>query len=177
MKINFYSSEDDYKKYINSTSYIFEKIISALFYVYLLFKFILILSNILTTFKYKMFFGSMLIFVFLFILLTFNLISKQIFRILNKLYINKNLNKLLNNFPNMIGDKNISLEDKNLIISSEETTMEFDYNKLSIIVWRKNYIDLAYNKKLLCVIPNNAFKSNEEKNRFIELLQKKNKRK
>ena len=73
----------------------------------------------------------------------------------------------------MIGDKEIKLDEDKLLINVNNETIEYNYTRLSVILWRKKFIDIAYDKKILCVIPINIFDSVEDKEKFVKILKDK----
>ncbi|WP_155484678.1 hypothetical protein QJR30_04265 [Paraclostridium sordellii] len=95
---------------------------------------------------------------------------KVVNHIFDKLCLERNLNKVLSNYPNMIGNKIIEVNNDKLIIIANDERLEYDYSKLFVNTYHKDTIDIAYNKKILCTIPISVFKSNDEKDEFVNLL-------
>ncbi|MBO3444970.1 hypothetical protein [Clostridium sp. CCUG 7971] len=171
MIINFYNSKDDYIKHVSSSSKLIEKFLNFFFIIFL------IIETIGITFKFE---GAFMFFVFIatsmlcfIIYLIYKLITKPIFCIVSKMYVEKNLNKVLNNYPNMIGNKIIEVNSDKLIINTNDERAEYDYSKITINTFHSDIIDIGYNIKILCTIPTNVFSSKEEKEEFIKLIKQK----
>lgn len=168
MILNFFNSKDDYINHLNSSYKTVETFFKILIIIFL------IINIIRISFKFKGFFMlfsflvlSVLCFIF-YILYLF--ISKLIFSIIRKLYFDKNLNKLITNYPNMIGYKTLEINETSLSIKSNSSIVNYDYSKMLLITNNKDYLGISYNKKLLCYIPINVFNSKHEQECFTKIL-------
>lgn len=168
MVISFYNSREDYIKHLNYSNILISKVLSILFVLFLFLKSISMILKFKGLFMIIAFFTALIICFLGYIICKFAL--KMLNHIFDKLCLERNLNKVLSNYPNMIGNKIIEINNDKLIIISNDERLEYDYPKLFVNTSHKDIIDIAYDKKILCTIPISVFKSNDEKDEFVNLL-------
>lgn len=168
MEICFYNSKDDYIKHLNYSYDLIERFLNFLFILFLIVQIIKMTFIFQGIFMFFAFLASLIICCIFYLL--YKIITKLLFSIIRKIFFENNLNKILKNYPCMIGDKIVTIMDNKLIITVNSNSIEYDYSNMIVNTTHKDLIEIAYNRKLLCPIPINVFKSVDDQMYFVNKL-------